>query len=183
VEGKGFVLARRLARSDLLKTLDNRRVAVRDTTRRPGLVQVFNLRVANTHTYYAGGVWVHNAGDCPERLGTWISRELGRDLGARARAALKDPAKLAELTLEERQKAAAVYEAATGRATSGSLPNLTRRFNLERARYLRGEVDSIPTTEEERRGAEILARMANNPCAATRPLPSRRPGHRALRRG
>jgi RHS repeat-associated protein len=60
VEGKGFVAARRLARSDLLKGADGRLVAVASVTSRRGEFTVYNLEVEHTHTYFAGGLWVHN---------------------------------------------------------------------------------------------------------------------------
>jgi hypothetical protein len=63
VEGKGFVAAKRLARSDLLRHADGRRVAIREITARVGRFRVYNFTVRGTHTYYAAGWWVHNA--CP----------------------------------------------------------------------------------------------------------------------
>jgi hypothetical protein len=60
VEDKGFVEARRLARSDLLRRVDGRTVSVERVTIRRGEFTVYNLEVAKTHTYYAGNVWVHN---------------------------------------------------------------------------------------------------------------------------
>ena len=58
VERKGFVEAKRLARSDLLRDAEGRSVAVRSVTSRPGEVRVYNFEVENTHTYFAGGWWV-----------------------------------------------------------------------------------------------------------------------------
>jgi hypothetical protein len=67
VEDKGFVEARRLARSDLLRRVDGRTVSVERVTIRRGEFTVYNLEVAKTHTYYAGKVWVHNQ-TCPDRF-------------------------------------------------------------------------------------------------------------------
>jgi hypothetical protein len=61
VEGKGFVEAKRLARSDLLRKASGKSVRVGSVTAKPGKVRVYNLEVEGTHTYYAGGLWVHNA--------------------------------------------------------------------------------------------------------------------------
>ncbi|MFN3650594.1 MAG: RHS repeat-associated core domain-containing protein [Armatimonadota bacterium] len=60
VEGKGFVAARRLARSDLLRDASGHSVRVARTSSRKGEFIVYNFEVENTHTYYAGGLWVHN---------------------------------------------------------------------------------------------------------------------------
>jgi hypothetical protein len=66
VEGKGFVAAKRLARSDLLADHEGRTYAVVTVTERKGRFTVYNLEVEGTHTYYAGdaGWWVHN--DCSD---------------------------------------------------------------------------------------------------------------------
>jgi RHS repeat-associated protein len=66
VEGRGFVAARRLARSDLLRAEDGRNAAITSITERRGRFTVYNLEVEGTHTYYAGeaGWWVHN--DCTD---------------------------------------------------------------------------------------------------------------------
>ncbi len=77
VEGRGFIPAKRLARSDLsadpagpaegkgdrLRLATGGTVAITRIERRRGSFQVHNFTVAGTHTYFAGGVWVHNA--CP----------------------------------------------------------------------------------------------------------------------
>jgi hypothetical protein len=62
VEGRGFVAARRLARSDLLRAEDGRAAAITSITERKGRFTVYNLEVEGTHTYFAGeaGWWVHN---------------------------------------------------------------------------------------------------------------------------
>jgi RHS repeat-associated protein len=64
VEGKGFVAAKRLARSDLLRDADGYSVAVVEVRSRRGEFRVYNFEVEGTHTYYAGGWWVHNM--CPD---------------------------------------------------------------------------------------------------------------------
>jgi hypothetical protein len=81
VETKGFVEAGRLARSDLLRDVAGRSVAVVAVVRRPGRVVVYNFEVETTHTYYAGGWWVHNA--CKPPVKAW---EVGtyRELAARS---------------------------------------------------------------------------------------------------
>jgi prophage maintenance system killer protein len=60
VEGKGFITAKHLARSDLLRGADGRSVRVTQVSTRNGEFTVYNFEVAGTHTYYAGGWWVHN---------------------------------------------------------------------------------------------------------------------------
>jgi RHS repeat-associated protein len=60
VKGKGFVEARHLARSDLLADVQGRIVAVSGISFAERKVTVYNFEVANTHTYYANGWWVHN---------------------------------------------------------------------------------------------------------------------------
>lgn len=60
VEGKGFIAAKRLARSDLLRDASGQAVRVARTSSRPGEFTVYNFEVENTHTYYAGDWWVHN---------------------------------------------------------------------------------------------------------------------------
>ncbi len=64
VEGRGFIAARKLARGDLLRRVDGRRVAVVALGWEEARTRVYNFEVEGTHTYYAAGVWVHNAG-CP----------------------------------------------------------------------------------------------------------------------
>jgi hypothetical protein len=66
VEGKGFVVAKRLARSDLLADHEGRTYAVETVSERKGRFTVYNLEVEATHTYYAGeaGWWIHN--DCSD---------------------------------------------------------------------------------------------------------------------
>lgn len=65
VEGRGFVAAKRLARSDLLTDREGWAAAVVSVTERKGRFPVYNLEVAGAGTYYAGeaGWWVHNACD------------------------------------------------------------------------------------------------------------------------
>jgi RHS repeat-associated protein len=63
VVSKGFVEAKRLARSDLLVDEKGRFHAVLEVTERAERATVYNFEVAGTHTYYAGGWWVHNACD------------------------------------------------------------------------------------------------------------------------
>jgi hypothetical protein len=64
VEGKDFVVARNLARSDLLVDAAGKPAAVAGVTERRGRFAVYNFEVEGTHTYHAGpgGWWVHN--DC-----------------------------------------------------------------------------------------------------------------------
>lgn len=74
VEGKGFVLARYLARSDLLRDEDGHRVPVARITSRTGRFTVYNFEVEPTHTYYAAGWWVHN--QCPGPYGDLTPAEI-----------------------------------------------------------------------------------------------------------
>ncbi len=64
VEGRGFIAARKLARGDLLRRVGGRRVAVVGLGWEEAHTRVYNFEVERTHTYYAGGVWVHNARPC-----------------------------------------------------------------------------------------------------------------------
>jgi hypothetical protein len=76
VEGKGFIVARNLARSDLLVDAEGNPAAVAGVTERRGRFTVYNFEVEGTHTYYAGpgGWWVHN--DCTD-----IARRLQKSKG------------------------------------------------------------------------------------------------------
>lgn len=67
--------AKRLARSDLLRDIGGEPVELRAVYRVPGRVRVYNLRVAKHHTYYAAGVWVHNADSCPDPPLEFLHRE------------------------------------------------------------------------------------------------------------
>ncbi len=57
-------------------------------------------------------------------------------------AAFYDNASLSEMTLQEREQAAQYYEEVAA-DTRGTLPDLARLYNLERAKFLRGEVIRI----------------------------------------
>lgn len=72
VEGKGFVLARRLARSDLLTDEAGRNSPIVRIESRKGRFPVYNFEVVGTHTYYASGWWVHNT--CPGSGGGFIGQ-------------------------------------------------------------------------------------------------------------
>lgn len=63
----------------------------------------------------------------------------------KATAAFDDNSKLALMTQEEREAAAAVYEQ-IAQMTSGANQEAGRLYNLERAKFLRGEVDRIAPT-------------------------------------
>jgi hypothetical protein len=64
VEGKGFIAARRLARSDLLRNARGESVRVEQVSIRAWRGTVYNFEVEDTHTYFVGsvnsGIWVHN---------------------------------------------------------------------------------------------------------------------------
>jgi hypothetical protein len=53
--GKGFVEAKRLARSDLLRDARGALSAVATVSSRRGTFRVYNFDVEPTHTYFAGG--------------------------------------------------------------------------------------------------------------------------------
>lgn len=59
-----------------------------------------------------------------------------------ATKAFLDNAKLSEMSLEDRMEAARQYEKMADEMV-GVRADLARRYNLERARFLRGEVDRI----------------------------------------
>ena len=63
----------------------------------------------------------------------------------KATAAFGTNSKLAEMTMEERQAAASAYEQ-VAQLTRGSNQAPGRLYNLERAKFLRGEVDRIAPT-------------------------------------
>ncbi len=75
VEGRGFIEARKLARGDLLRRVDGRRVAVVGLGWEEAHTRVYNFEVEGTHTYYAGGVWVHNAEPCWKTAREWFKKE------------------------------------------------------------------------------------------------------------
>ena len=60
VRARGFVAAQHLRPGDLLRTDDDRWAAVGETTRNGEIEPMYNLRVADCRTYFAGGVLVHN---------------------------------------------------------------------------------------------------------------------------
>jgi RHS repeat-associated protein len=72
VEGRGFVAAKRLARSDLLHSYSGMVSRVVEITERRGHFSVFNLVVESGHTYYVGQAewWVHNANVCSQFIET-----------------------------------------------------------------------------------------------------------------
>lgn len=67
VQGKGWLPAAKLVPGDLLSSDDGRWVAVEEVYDSGEFDVVFNLRVADWHTYFVGGegwgfsVWAHNA--------------------------------------------------------------------------------------------------------------------------
>jgi len=61
VEGKGFVEARYLTRGDRLRRVDGRGSEITALCSDAASVRVYNLKIDNTHTYYASGLLVHNA--------------------------------------------------------------------------------------------------------------------------
>ena len=64
-----------------------------------------------------------------------------------ATAAFKHNPRLADLSWEERELSALAYESIAQR-TVGRKAELARLYNLERARFLRGEVDHIAPTAD-----------------------------------
>ena len=79
------------------------------------------------------------AGRGPLTPGQLVPRAL-RDL---AEAAFDDAARLADMTPEQREAAARGYEA-IAQIAGGGRAEVARLYNLERARFLRGEVERIP---------------------------------------
>jgi hypothetical protein len=61
VKDRGWVAAADLKPGDLLRTADDRYVPVIETFRNGDVEPVFNFCVEDWHTYFAGGVLVHNA--------------------------------------------------------------------------------------------------------------------------
>jgi hypothetical protein len=68
VDGKGWVDAQQLRAGDLLRTHDGRLLPIEEAGRPREAAPVYNMRVAEYHTYFIGcdewgfGVWAHNAG-------------------------------------------------------------------------------------------------------------------------
>jgi hypothetical protein len=71
------VAARKLARGDLLEAEDGHTSAIVSVTERKGKFAVYNLEVEGSHTYFAGGWWVHN--DCLD-IAKALQREFGGDI-------------------------------------------------------------------------------------------------------
>jgi hypothetical protein len=73
VRGKGWTAAKDLQTADLLRSHDGQWVAVESVAEGEGLAPVYNLRVAEHHTYFVGSrdwgfsVWAHNV--CVTRWG------------------------------------------------------------------------------------------------------------------
>ena len=69
VRSKGWVAAKDLQTGDSLRSHDGQWVSVESVAEGQGLAAVYNLRVADYHTYFVGGeswgfsVWAHNACD------------------------------------------------------------------------------------------------------------------------
>ena len=68
-----------------------------------------------------------------------------RDLKRKVEKVLKGQAGRETLTAEERELAAQLYEEVAGK-TTGKFANEAKLYNLERAKYLRGQVDKIAPT-------------------------------------
>lgn len=71
--------------------------------------------------------------------------DLPPELKDAATRAFRDNAKLALISPQERDQAALWYEQAAARMV-GTQAELARLYNLERARFLRGEVSRIAAT-------------------------------------
>ncbi|HLX61670.1 MAG TPA: hypothetical protein VKX17_10345 [Planctomycetota bacterium] len=67
---------------------------------------------------------------------------LATKLKLAANQAFQDNRKLTDMSAEDREKAACFYESVAATAR-GSQANLARLYNLERARFLRGEIPRI----------------------------------------
>lgn len=71
-----------------------------------------------------------------------VQKYLSPELNAKATAAFRDNTRLAEMSLEERETAAQAYEQIAA-ITTGKVAELARLFNLERAKFLRGQITRI----------------------------------------
>src|SRR5713226_9302701 len=83
-----------------------------------------------------------DAGPESERAGRVVAGSLPKEIKDKAWAAFKDNDRLADVTAEERELAAQVYERAA-EMTAGPVAGAARLYNLERARFLRGLVPRI----------------------------------------
>lgn len=79
VRGRGWVKAENLAVGDLFRSHDDRWNAVQSLTGSVEFVPVYNVRVADYHTYFVGrrswgfSVWAHNSDPCEEATGAAAS--------------------------------------------------------------------------------------------------------------
>ena len=73
---------------------------------------------------------------------------LAKNLKDAATAAFRDNSRLAELSPEERELAAQGYEQ-IAQQTVGTQAELARLYNLERARFLRGQVSRIASRAQD----------------------------------
>ena len=74
-----------------------------------------------------------------------VQQLLPRELKEAATAAFRDNAKLVQMTPQEREATAQAYEQ-IALLTTGEHAGLATLYNLERARFLRGEVAHIAPT-------------------------------------
>jgi len=67
VEGKSWIKAAALSPGDLLRSHDGRSITLESISPTEGIAEVYNLRIAEYHTYFVGSdgwgfdVWAHNA--------------------------------------------------------------------------------------------------------------------------
>ena len=73
---------------------------------------------------------------------------LDRRIKEAATAAVRGNARLGEMSPEDRETAAKFYESVAAQ-TVGTRANLAPSYNLERARFLRGEVSHIAATADQ----------------------------------
>jgi hypothetical protein len=92
VEGKGWTPARELRAGDRLSSHDGHWVAIEEVFDTGEYEVVYNLQVADFHTYFAGSlewgfsVWAHNAEYNGTRVNNVIESEIGRRLSKNTQA-------------------------------------------------------------------------------------------------
>jgi hypothetical protein len=77
-----------------------------------------------------------------ETSGAKSSRGLTPELASAANAAFRDNSKLVNMSAEDREYATQAYDRIAA-SVKGSKPTIARLYNIERAKFLRGEVPRI----------------------------------------
>jgi intein/homing endonuclease len=107
VEGRGWLQAAALSPGDLLQSHDGQRLPVESLVEANQNVPVYNLRIAEYHTYFVGSaewgfsVWTHNM--CAQNAGAAMPEEQAPVYGSDPAAFAKYKASLAQQEIESAQ--------------------------------------------------------------------------------